>query len=746
MSGFLNPHLLWGLLLLGAPIIIHLLNKRRFEVHNWAAMDFLLRAEVRNRRRIKLEDLILLLLRIAAIAAAVFLVARPVVEGLGGKQEGERTVVIDDSFSMEHRPGGASALEKAREAAAQEIQEAIASGARLTVRRGTRPREEIGELTAPVRGGETLASSSARSSDEEAEKEAEKDDSSAAGRGARLLSAVRVLDAMDASLDLAGAIDMEVKRLEEDRSEVLKSLTLVSDFRRRDWFDAAGVLKPRLVDAFARLKKAGGDRIRLRFINVGGSAGENTTVARVAPEAAQPIAGVPVSIAVEVRNFGPTERRGLAGDLEVGDPANPTHRIPLPAFPPVPPGGSATVVIDHVFPAAGEFPLAARIDEDRLARDDRAFAVALVRESLSVLVVDGDPGPDRLGGESGFLAAALSPRGGFPTGIRPEVATQPIGDAQLKGRDMVFLLNCPDVSAAERGAIERFVRAGGGATFFLGNRVQAERYREVFGEGGLFPASLKAPLEVAGGVRIDFGSLEHPALKVYRGLRDSSLERVTAARYFGLTAAEGAHAVASYADVDRTPAIIERALDAALNTGRTAIFNLSADRDWTDWPTDPSYPVVLQEWVRHLAPRRSESRSLRCGEPLGWAPEKETATPTVVDPMGNEHEAVLGGDTARFEGTYRAGFYRTGFLGAAAEKRRWYVANRSADESDLAPAAEGDLRRALAETGLRVSFAGSEAAADPEKREGDIWRWLAMTALVVLLMELGAAFWFGRRG
>lgn len=741
MSGFLNPHLLWGLLLLGAPIIIHLLNKRRFEVHHWAAMDFLLRADVRNRRRIKLEDLILLALRIGAIGAAVFLVARPVVEGLGGKQEGERTVVIDDSFSMEHRPGGASALEKAREAAAQEIQEAIASGARLTVRRGTRPREAIGELTSPVKGGETLPSSGTKSSEEEAQ-----GDDSAAGRGVRLLSAVRSLEAMDASLDLAGAIDREVKRLEEDRSEVLKSLTLVSDFRRSDWFDAAGVLKPRLAEAFARLKKAGGDRMRLRFINVGGSAGENTTVARVAPEAAQPIAGVPISIAVEVRNFGPAERRGLAGDLEVGDPANPTHRIPLPAFPPVPPGGSATVVIDHVFPTAGEFPLAARIDEDRLARDDRAFAVALVRDSLSALVVDGDPGPDRLGGESGFLAAALSPRGGYPTGIRPEVATQPIGEAQLKGRDVVFLLNCPEMSAAERGALDRFVREGGGVTFFLGNRVQAERYREVFGEGGLFPASLKAPLEVAGGVRIDFGSLEHPALKVYRGLRDTSLERVTAARYFGLTAAEGAQAVATYADADRTPAVIERTLDAALNSGRTAIFNLSADRDWTDWPTDPSYPVVLQEWVRHSAPRRSESRSLRCADPLVWTPEKETATPTAVDPMGNEHEAVLGGETARFEGTYRAGLYRTGFLGAAAEKRRWYAANRSVDESDLAPAAEGDLRRAFAETGLRISFAGTEAAADPEKREGDIWRWLALSALLILLAELGAAFWFGRRG
>ena len=45
------------------PILIHLLNKRKFKIVDWAAMEFLLDAEKKNRRRVRLENLILLLLR-----------------------------------------------------------------------------------------------------------------------------------------------------------------------------------------------------------------------------------------------------------------------------------------------------------------------------------------------------------------------------------------------------------------------------------------------------------------------------------------------------------------------------------------------------------------------------------------------------------------------------------------------------------------------------------------------------------
>ena len=47
-----------GLIAASGPLIIHLLNRRRFRRVEWAAMDFLRKAMQRSRRAVELRDLI----------------------------------------------------------------------------------------------------------------------------------------------------------------------------------------------------------------------------------------------------------------------------------------------------------------------------------------------------------------------------------------------------------------------------------------------------------------------------------------------------------------------------------------------------------------------------------------------------------------------------------------------------------------------------------------------------------------
>lgn len=70
-----------GALAAAGPIIIHLLNRRRFRVVDWAAMDFLREALERNRRILHLRDIILLALRILAVALFGLVLARPFFKG-----------------------------------------------------------------------------------------------------------------------------------------------------------------------------------------------------------------------------------------------------------------------------------------------------------------------------------------------------------------------------------------------------------------------------------------------------------------------------------------------------------------------------------------------------------------------------------------------------------------------------------------------------------------------------------------
>ena len=98
-----NPLMLGvGALAIMSPFIIHLLNKRRFKIVNWAAMDFLFDAEKKNRRRVKLENFILLLLRCLAMLLLGLLLARPFLPSgvFGDAAQFQRVILLDDSLSQ----------------------------------------------------------------------------------------------------------------------------------------------------------------------------------------------------------------------------------------------------------------------------------------------------------------------------------------------------------------------------------------------------------------------------------------------------------------------------------------------------------------------------------------------------------------------------------------------------------------------------------------------------------------------
>ena len=78
---FLNFALLGGVAALGIPIIIHLFHKSRFQVVKWGAMHLLETVIRTNQRRIRLEQLILLIIRAAIPALLALLMARPVWKG-----------------------------------------------------------------------------------------------------------------------------------------------------------------------------------------------------------------------------------------------------------------------------------------------------------------------------------------------------------------------------------------------------------------------------------------------------------------------------------------------------------------------------------------------------------------------------------------------------------------------------------------------------------------------------------------
>lgn len=125
-----------GLACAAGPVIIHLLNRRRYRVVQWAAMDFLREALQRNRKMLQIRDLVLLALRSLAILFLGAALARPFfTQGAAQMAAGQplhAVLVVDNSLSMAYSGLDGSWLDKAK-ARAEQVIDKLPSGSKISL-------------------------------------------------------------------------------------------------------------------------------------------------------------------------------------------------------------------------------------------------------------------------------------------------------------------------------------------------------------------------------------------------------------------------------------------------------------------------------------------------------------------------------------------------------------------------------------------------------------------------------------
>ncbi len=102
---FLQPLALIALPLVALPILIHLINQHRHRTIPWAAMMFLMTAKRMSKGMARLRHFLILLMRVLAIAALIFVVSRPLSGGwlgsIGLGKPDATLILLDRSPSME---------------------------------------------------------------------------------------------------------------------------------------------------------------------------------------------------------------------------------------------------------------------------------------------------------------------------------------------------------------------------------------------------------------------------------------------------------------------------------------------------------------------------------------------------------------------------------------------------------------------------------------------------------------------
>lgn len=724
---FLAPMMLTGLALASLPIIIHLLNRRRFVVVDWAPMKHLKLTLKNNRRRLRIEQLLLLLVRTLAIVALVLAVARPFVTTgasgsslsgaaslLAGKGRTARVLVLDDSLSMGYEGEKGQAFGRARDFAA-ELLRIYPSQDAVTFMLASSPGVPI---LRDARGPQAAAL-------------------------ANTLSTLRPSDTAAAWSRVLRAAEETLESSPFPAREVI----LLTDLRRAGWDDSVTAVAQRL----------GQRGVRLVIVDKGSRKTENAAV--VALRADEPLAlpGGEVKLTAEVRNAGPAPLPPAQAVLWVDGASRPV------AIPEASPGQTVRVPLTATFPEPGPHGVRLVLPTDPLAADNERRLSVPVRAAVNVVLIDGEPSDRLFDGETDFAAAALT------VGAEPWHTTR-LTDADwslaadppaLVAADIIVIANVASPTAEQASVLERLVNAGAGLLIFPGDLVDPAVWNErLHRDGlGLLPAKLERVAdEPVTGLAIE--PLADSALDPLSKLAPAALARVQPRKYLrvGPIAASNAEparkarVLARWNDRDGAPACIEK----PFGQGRAFLFTVTADPQWSDWPKDPTYVLALRcaarSAVRSLALDTTQTAGLplRHTFPAGFAPLEPRVTAPHLDapqqpivesaPAGNAPAAV----TLRFDDTLRAGTYTLRWKDSQGKADQVDIAvNPDPAESDLESIDDAQLNSLLGS--LRPTILREDqptVAGTPDRAE--FWKPLAMTLLALLMFEPLLTAWISR--
>ncbi|MGE3317576.1 MAG: BatA domain-containing protein, partial [Planctomycetaceae bacterium] len=582
--GFASPWLLTGLALAGIPIVLHFFYKRQYRETPWAAMRFLLEAARKHSRRLRLEQLLLLAVRVLILAFLATALARPYAELVGGIGESaapvHRIVVIDSSLSMGFEEKGSTRFAHAQELIRERIREARTGDLFNIVRiSGDSPQLVIGQPTARI---------------EQVQSE---------------LDALRPTEERG---DVVAALRQtsELATLAPEIAE--KEILIVSDFQRENWQPET----PRGAEEVRRLLGVLGSQGEVVAIDVNQGSSPNSAVTSLDTEEAVPMVGRDIVFRGMMRNYGLQPLLQQRVEIHVDGRLVEGRTVDLPAERETP------IEFSHLFRESGEHLIELKLAGDALPIDNSRAMVLPVRDEISVLLVNGRPAGKASDAATYYLETVLSPttaRETWSGATRPRV----IGDGELIQQnlnrfDCVSLCNVRIFTDREVALLRTYVESGGGLMIWLGDQVQAEMYnRLLYGDGkGVLPAQLQQRVGGAGMDRSAFGfdaeSLEHPILRRFRGNPGTGLETTLTLEYFRLQLENQSGARVALRFDSGDPAIVE----SQIGQGRVIVIATSADVSWGTWPIQRSFPPLVHEMVRYAVAGRQGERQLNVGAPF----------------------------------------------------------------------------------------------------------------------------------
>jgi hypothetical protein len=749
------------------PIIIHLLNRKRFKVVTWAAMRFLLAAQKKNSRRMRLEQLLLLIVRCLVLLLLVVAMVSVTdwAESLWRKmlpnsvkslaRDGTRAhkiLVLDGSFSMAFRPDEKdSNFERARALAIQVVR--------------TAPSGDAFSVVLMSSAGRFVVSEPSESAD-------------------KVVEEIEKVRLPHAGADVGSTFSSVATLLKESPPKYTrKEVFFFTDLQQSTWIAQNTSAVNALLQMFKERKA---DTV---FVDVGQDEAHNLALTSLTmwddvatTEQNQTI------FSANLHNFGAKSRDKLRVKFLVGRGRSPDNDAEFSLDVKQERNNVSTVTgqdtplsFAYKFAKPGDYVVQVQVENDALALDDVRSAVVRVRKDTQVLIVNGRYFGNRLDQSAGWLNVALDPYEGRKerppdasartTVISPSDFANERFDPdkpadgkrrRLEDFDCVFLCDVPSISETSAKNLEAFVRRGGGVVLCLGEQVQAKDYNDyLYRDGaGILPVPLVAarsgnaayyfkpafegdikddPLLKAFSATLDQEALLSPRFTRFWELGESKsavkprrILRLTAemipgkdqeAR--GVTVPQGGPFILEWQPpVPQDGKTTRRAASAAARMrGRVIVVAGPVNADWSNWPATHGYPALMPELLNYAAAGRLRERSVDAGRPLELFLDTPAhgVTAVVHTPDGRQEKPAVTdldkGSHLRFTDTDISGIYRIVVTVGGKSEEHLFAVNVPARNDDRV-STECDLKRTTQEE-LAKTYPGLDylqVVRDPAQR------------------------------
>ena len=697
--GFVTPALLGGALLIGVPIILHLVMRREVRQFVFPALRFVQQRRTMNQHRLQLRQLLLLALRCAIICLLAFALARPTLRGSGivGKEDGPiaAALVFDNSLRMAYLRDNQTRLDKARETA-NWLLEQLPPDCPLTVidRTAQHGGRDLDRAAAELRIERMATSSVVRPWNE----------------------------------TLREAADWLLKQ-RDHRGEMY----VFTDLASVAWNEAA------LADLAARLKELPGTTVYL--VDVGVERPHNFALGNLRLSGEELTPGSLLQLDTDLVATGEIAEHGdVTIELYLDDTAGEMQKR----------GQQVAKVEKEGEPVHVEFSLSGIepgthqgyvriVGEDALACDDVRYFTIEVRPPRKVLLL-GDQVEDTL-----FLREALAPsatagllRSKFVCDAR---AIEDLGSITLADYDAVCLTDPSPLAAGAWQSLTDYAQSGGGVGIALGRHAKRDELNEPAPQQ-LLAAKLRWQSRDATYLRPT--AIEHPALADFRDMADAvPWSEFPVFRYWELESpASGVVVVASYAN--GKPALLDRRIGSGrAMTMTTSVSDPAGNDPWNLLPSGPDpwpFLVLANGIVDYLAGAGDAHFNYVAGQTvlLHLSPDEQLSSYVLQMPGASAVRQSLtpGQRELSVTSTTALGNYRVRAGGEKGKLDRGFSVNCPAEMSQLARADFATIAKALGED--RVKLAHSREEIEVHVGLGRVGRELFPVLIVAMALVLGA--------